>query len=159
MIRILPLTIAERLDFYHQDHLLTGWDELSPAQQATFAAQLESVDFDQLTDLISQQKSHQSSTEETPAQRAYRAKPPSSLVRLPSRRNGRLPSNGVRNCCVLVKSARFWWRADRGLGWATIIPRGCIRWGRFPMLRCFSCSASSFWRGLVGRGNPSRTTS
>ena len=83
MIRILPLTIAERLDFYHQDHLLTGWDELSPAQQATFAAQLESVEFDQLTDLISQQKSHQSSTEETPAQRAYRAKPPSSLVRLP----------------------------------------------------------------------------
>ncbi|MDB5335195.1 MAG: putative uridylyltransferase [Planctomycetaceae bacterium] len=83
MIRILPLTIAERLDFYHQDHLLTGWDELTPRQQAAFAAQIESVDFDQLTDLLAQQKSHHSAEEETPAQRAYRAKPPSSLVRLP----------------------------------------------------------------------------
>ncbi len=83
MIRILPLTIAERLDFYHQDHLLAGWDELSPQQQADFAAQLETVDFDQLTDLLAQQKSHHTSTEETPAQRAYRAQPPGSLVRLP----------------------------------------------------------------------------
>ena len=83
MIRILPLTIAERLDFYHQDHLLTGWDDLTPEQQAAFAAQLETVDFDQLTDLLAQQKSHRSTEEETPAQRAYRAQPPSSLVRLP----------------------------------------------------------------------------
>ncbi|MES2791085.1 MAG: UDPGP type 1 family protein [Planctomycetota bacterium] len=82
MIRILPLTIAERLDFYHQDHLLTGWDELSPPQQASFAAQLESIDFDVLTDLLALQKSPQA-TGETPAQRAYRAQPPSSLVRLP----------------------------------------------------------------------------
>ncbi len=83
MIRILPLTIAERLDFYHQDHLLEGWDDLSPPQQAAFAAQLESVDFDQLTDLIAQQKSHHSTENETPAQRAYRARSPRSLVRLP----------------------------------------------------------------------------
>lgn len=83
MIRILPLTIAERLDFYHQSHLLTGWDELTPQQQTAFAAQLESVDFDELTDLLTQQKSSLAANAETPAQRAYRARPPGSLVRLP----------------------------------------------------------------------------
>lgn len=83
MIRILPLTIAERLDFYHQDHLLTGWDELTPHQQATFIAQLERVDFDELTDLLQRQKSSHSSAAETPAEKAQRARPPQSLIRLP----------------------------------------------------------------------------
>ena len=83
MIRILPLTIAERLDFYHQDHLLQGWDALSPQQQAALALQLETVDFNQLADLLVQLKSHHSTTAETPAQRAGRAQPPRSLIRLP----------------------------------------------------------------------------
>jgi UDP-N-acetylglucosamine/UDP-N-acetylgalactosamine diphosphorylase len=83
MIRILPLTISERLGFYHQDHLLAGWDELSPERQMAFAAQLESVDFDQVANLRDLQKVSQTTVVETPAQRAVRAQPPSSLVRLP----------------------------------------------------------------------------
>src|SRR4051812_6620422 len=83
MIRVLPLTIAERLNFYHQDHLLNGWDELSPEQQAAFTAQLESVDFDQLANVLDQQKISLAVENETVAQRAQRARPPSSLVRLP----------------------------------------------------------------------------
>jgi UDP-N-acetylglucosamine/UDP-N-acetylgalactosamine diphosphorylase len=83
MIRILPLTIAERLDFYHQEHLLAGWENLSPEQQAALTAQLESIDFDQLANLVDQHKCNLASSAETPAQRAQRAKPPSSLVRLP----------------------------------------------------------------------------
>ncbi len=83
MIRILPLTIAERLNFYHQDHLLAGWEVLRPEQQAALAAQLETVDFDQLANLLDQYKSNQTAGVETPAQRAQRALPPGSLVRLP----------------------------------------------------------------------------
>src|SRR4051812_29525051 len=83
MIRILPLTIAERLDFYHQDHLLEGWDELSPQQQAALTAQLEAIDFDRLIELLIQHRSSQPSEIETPAERSLRARSPESLVRLP----------------------------------------------------------------------------
>ena len=83
MIRILPLTIAERLDFYHQDHLLDDWDELSSAQQAELTAQLESVDFDRLVDLLDQHRAAQTAGTESPAERSLRAQPPKSLVRLP----------------------------------------------------------------------------
>lgn len=83
MIRILPLTITERLNFYNQDHLLTGWDELTPEQQAALTSQLESVDFDQLANLLEQHKSSQNTAVESPAERAQRALPPGSLVRLP----------------------------------------------------------------------------
>lgn len=83
MIRVLPLTIAERLDFYHQDHLLHGWDELTPDQQKSLLAQLERVDFDQVANLLDQHRSCASSTTENPTERALRAQPPSALVRLP----------------------------------------------------------------------------
>ncbi len=83
MIRILPLTITERLNFYNQGHLLSGWDELSPEQQAVLTSQLEAIDFDQLINLLDQHKSNSNSSAETPAQRAQRARAPSSLVRLP----------------------------------------------------------------------------
>lgn len=83
MIRVLPLTITERLDFYRQEHLLAGWDLLPAEQQAAFTAQLETIDFDHLVNLLDQQKLNPSSMGESPAQRARRAQAPSSLVRQP----------------------------------------------------------------------------
>ena len=83
MIRALTITIAERLEFYHQEHLLQGWENLPRDQQAAFAQELEHVDFDQLADLYAYQKSGRSANVETPAQKSLRAEPPASLVRQP----------------------------------------------------------------------------
>jgi len=83
VIRALTLTIAERLEFYHQEHLLQGWEALPRERQAEFARQLEQVDFDQLTDLLDSQKSGRAAEQESPAQLARRATPPAFLIRQP----------------------------------------------------------------------------
>lgn len=83
MIRTLTLTIAERLEFYHQEHLLHGWESLSNQQQSALASELEQVDFDHLLQLFEDQRSGKTSHLETPQQMASRAKPPSALIRQP----------------------------------------------------------------------------
>lgn len=83
MIRALTLTIAERLEFYHQEHLLQGWETLPKEKQAAFARELEKIDFDQLTELFEYQQSGRAAHAETPAQKALRAKPPAALIPQP----------------------------------------------------------------------------
>lgn len=83
MIRALTLTIAERLEFYHQEHLLRGWESLPKEQQLAFARQLEQIDFDELIGLFQDQRSGRAARAESPAQKAFRAKPPAALIRQP----------------------------------------------------------------------------
>jgi UDP-N-acetylglucosamine/UDP-N-acetylgalactosamine diphosphorylase len=83
MIRALTLTIAERLEFYHQEHLLQGWETLPIERQSAFARELEQIDFDQLVGLFQDQQSGRAASAETPAQMAFRAQPPAALIRQP----------------------------------------------------------------------------
>ena len=52
MIRIMPITIAERLRDHNQEHLLRTWDSLSPVLQESLSRQVEQIDFDLLENLI-----------------------------------------------------------------------------------------------------------
>ncbi|MFO1020811.1 MAG: UDPGP type 1 family protein [Planctomycetales bacterium] len=80
MIRIMPRTLAEQLSDFQQEHLLGGWDDLSPSRQAEFRRQLEGIDFALIHEL------HEQSLRGVARHaggdpRAFEAHPPSALIR------------------------------------------------------------------------------
>ena len=83
MIRTMPRTLAEKLADYGQEHLLCGWDNLTPSQQHRMAAEIETIDFELLDRLFQQSRDSRETSLESPATRALRARPPAQLVRLP----------------------------------------------------------------------------
>lgn len=75
----MPTPFTERLRKVHQEHLLAGWDRLSPDQQAALARQIDAVDFELLARLVRQPQD----AGESPSAKALRAQPPAHIVRLP----------------------------------------------------------------------------
>ncbi|MBS0266044.1 MAG: UTP--glucose-1-phosphate uridylyltransferase [Planctomycetes bacterium] len=77
----LPTNLVERLRVHRQDHLLRFWNELTPTQRDSLVGQLQAVDFEQLARLW--QQNSEAVDEESPADRARRARPPRQVIRVP----------------------------------------------------------------------------
>lgn len=77
-----PRPLRDRLRQSQQEFLLDGWDQFSPSLRTEFLQQLDAVDFGLLRRLFEQRRTGEP-REESPADRARRAAPPSQLVRLP----------------------------------------------------------------------------
>jgi UDP-N-acetylglucosamine/UDP-N-acetylgalactosamine diphosphorylase len=71
-------SLAQRLRAHRQEHVLRFWQELSAAEQQELARQIESLDLTRLAALMEAGDSG----DESPAQKALRAQPPSELVRV-----------------------------------------------------------------------------
>jgi UDP-N-acetylglucosamine/UDP-N-acetylgalactosamine diphosphorylase len=80
----IPPSVIARLDDCGQSHVLAFWDELTDDRRQSLLAQIETLDFDQLSVLLDAHASRKSSdTDEIAAQRASRALPPADTFRLP----------------------------------------------------------------------------
>lgn len=73
--------LAKHLERYSQSQVLRWWPDLTPAEQAALAAQLEAIDLEWVT---RQHGLTSIAAGETPAERSRRAVPPVDLVRLPA---------------------------------------------------------------------------
>jgi UDP-N-acetylglucosamine/UDP-N-acetylgalactosamine diphosphorylase len=79
-----PPPLKPRLEACGQAHVLRWWSELSSPQQQRLARQIESLDLDRIAALCkSRQQAGQRAQSEDLAERAQRATPPASIVRLP----------------------------------------------------------------------------
>jgi len=72
--------LSSKLNSTGQQQLIHWWDELSPDQQSELQAQIESVDFGQIQDLLQNQSGGEQ--QESPEQKALRAVPPRRLKSL-----------------------------------------------------------------------------
>ncbi len=80
MSKPVPVELQNQLRQLGQEHLLTGWENLSDAEVAHFVQQLETIDFEQLQQLYQSHHNTLSSHDETSVEEAM---PPENLVRLP----------------------------------------------------------------------------
>src|SRR5579872_3197200 len=79
-----PEQLQRELSQYGQQHVLRWWNDLSAASRQKFQSQIESVDLRQLAALVESRRGKTTTSEkDAVAQRAFRAAPPSSIVRLP----------------------------------------------------------------------------
>jgi UDP-N-acetylglucosamine/UDP-N-acetylgalactosamine diphosphorylase len=80
-----PPDLREMLAAHGQEHLLRWWSELTPPQRDALRRQIESIDIDRVTALISGHRGEKRQVPQAaPADRVRRARPPASIVRLPS---------------------------------------------------------------------------
>jgi UDP-N-acetylglucosamine/UDP-N-acetylgalactosamine diphosphorylase len=78
----VPSAVHELLVRHQQEHLLSGWDALSPSERQSLIDQIAEVDFDLMQKLFAlRNEKHEG--QELASSRADRAEPPSPLVRLP----------------------------------------------------------------------------
>jgi UDP-N-acetylglucosamine/UDP-N-acetylgalactosamine diphosphorylase len=73
-------SLAQRLRAHQQEHVLRFWQELSATEQEALARQIEALELPRLDALMQAGDSE----EESPAQKARRARPPAELVRVPA---------------------------------------------------------------------------
>jgi UDP-N-acetylglucosamine/UDP-N-acetylgalactosamine diphosphorylase len=101
----LQNSLAERFRVHKQQHVLRWWDELSPAQREHLETQLGEIELDRINQLW--QQGAEGAAEETPAELAHRAHPPSQLVRVPRNDGDRQAWNEARRAgCELLRSGR-----------------------------------------------------
>jgi UDP-N-acetylglucosamine/UDP-N-acetylgalactosamine diphosphorylase len=81
MTREIPAPVAERLRRHRQEHILRWWDELTPASRQILAAQIADLDLEQLAALYGLSQTAAAGGE-SPAEMAWRAIPPSQLIRV-----------------------------------------------------------------------------
>ena len=75
--------VQQRLTQFNQEHLLSWWDELGDDQCRDLLAQIEAIDFARIKTDFAARGQSSDSQQETPADIAQRAVPPSSLIRRP----------------------------------------------------------------------------
>jgi UDP-N-acetylglucosamine/UDP-N-acetylgalactosamine diphosphorylase len=79
-----PPDLLDRLARHRQEHVLRWWNVLSADERQTLTDQLRGVDFELLERLLAGTGANAATPVETPAERAQRAQPPGSLIRLPN---------------------------------------------------------------------------
>lgn len=82
MVDDIPADLKGGLARQHQEHVLRWWSELSEPQRATLRTQIGEIDLAQLV-LLVESRRHAAAERDAVAERAGRAVPPASIVRLP----------------------------------------------------------------------------
>jgi UDP-N-acetylglucosamine/UDP-N-acetylgalactosamine diphosphorylase len=79
----VPADVRQKLTQNGQAHLLQLWDQLAPASRTRLLEQLQALDLAQIKTLVETRRHSKGVQHDSPMERALRAVPPSSIVRLP----------------------------------------------------------------------------